>query len=172
MQKDIKYLRSLFNYSTKKGEILNLRTDCVLVDEHEYPLLRTLVATDGHVITVIEIESQLQKGLYDRRDISILSTLAKHEAHDLIKNYQITDKDVKRFCDWKKIVACKFEYKEGDEKVMPIFNPDILSKFKMAARLSKREGVKMIPTHNHGPIVLKTKDTFKYGVMMPMNNYG
>lgn len=138
---------------------------------------RLLVATDGHVAAVIEVESKLDVGFYHS---DIIETSFK--MHKLSQDYSALLKPTAgvKFCNWKAFIVdydktLKRELDKDETTVdnynVITLNPDLLYYIKKGLGIHKSKGLQLIIKHKTAPVRVNCQMTDRYAVVMPMRAF-
>lgn len=136
---------------------------------------RVLVATDGHILAVIEIESHIKPGYYSPEAIERMQFYLKQGDIGLAETVE-PDLEV-RYPNWRQFeVNYNLDEKreiEKDEKELPVYtaiglSPRLVDKLGKGLGLKKNEGMKLIIRNPNSPVAVSVAGSAKRGVIMPM----
>lgn len=170
--KNIEQLYNL-NKHVASSDASRYHLNGVNVEKHDDETKRTLVATDGHILAVIEIESDIEIGFYHSDIIQSAFKLSKLN-QDASAVSILKPTDGVRFVNWR----CAYDKKamrdvETDETqvlkhAVVCINPDLLSRLKKGLGLGKASGVELIIKESSAAIRVNCQVDGRHGVMMPM----
>lgn len=136
---------------------------------------RTLVATDGHVLAVVELDSHIKPGYYSPEAIERMSFYLKQG--DIGRAEEIEPDLEVRYPNWRQFeVNYNLDEKreiEKDEKELPVYtaiglSPRLVDKLGKGLGLKKSDGMKFIIRNANSPVAVSVSGSTKRGVIMPM----
>lgn len=137
---------------------------------------RILVATDGHILAVVEMEtSELKPGYYSPELIERMGFYLKQKEISLCES--ITPAIDVKYPHWRQF-ATSYDLEEKreihrDEKELPKYsvislNPKLVDRLGKGLGLKKGEGLKFIIKDSLSAVQVHTGTTLKRGMIMPM----
>lgn len=179
IRQDLEHLINLCDHVASSDASRHHLNGVMVETSDKSPNMRQMIATDGHILGLIDCESDLEPGFYSRAAVYIYKAALKQRNQAMLELVQ-PDKAIK-YPNWRSFVTSynREELRDLDKGITAVaryseiyFNPHLLARLAKGLGVNEKRrskhAVRLIIKDGLSPVQVETSDENIRGVMMPV----